>query len=167
MKDVDRSRLLLLAVAVIVLLVDQLSKAWIAANLPEHVTVQLSPWLNPILSITPIRNTGGAFGLLPQLGDIFKYLSLFVVIGIVFYQQAIPAHQYWVHLALGAVCGGAIGNVIDRFLRGYVVDFFDVNFWPFHEWPLFNIADSAIVIGVTVMLLDATFSKPDSELSDA
>lgn len=167
MKDVDRSRMLLIGVAVIVILFDQLSKEWIVSNLTEYVTIHITPWLHPILSVTPIRNTGGAFGLFPQLSQVFKYMSVFVVIGILFYQRAIPAQQYWVHLALGFVCGGAIGNVIDRFLRGFVVDFFDVNFWPFHEWPLFNIADSAIVVGVAVMLFDAIFFKQESVLSDA
>jgi signal peptidase II len=159
MKNVGRSRLLLLSAAVVILLIDQLSKAWISANLSEYVTVQIASWLQPILSITPIRNTGGIFGLFPQLGRIFQYLSLFVVLGIFFYQKAIPSSQYWIHLALGLVTGGAVGNVIDRILRGYVIDFFDVNFWPLHEWPLFNIADSAIVVGVSVMLVDAMFNK--------
>ncbi len=168
MKDVGRSRLLLIISAVTVLGIDQLLKAWIASNLQEYVTVQIIPWLEPYLSITPIRNTGGVFGLLPQLGNIFKYLSLFVVFVIVFfYQKNIPTNQYWIYLALGAVCGGAISNVVDRFLHGYVVDFFDVNFWPFHNWPLFNIADSAILLGAIVLLLDATFTKQDYVLSNA
>ena len=85
MKDVGRSRLLLIISAVTVLGIDQLLKAWIASNLQEYVTVQIIPWLEPYLSITPIRNTGGVFGLLPQLGNIFKYLSLFVVFVIVFH----------------------------------------------------------------------------------
>ena len=167
MKDVHHSRLLLIVVAVAVLCIDQLSKTWIVSNIDEYITVQIAPWLAPILSITPIRNTGGVFGLFPQLGHIFKYLSLFVVIFIAFYQRNIPAKQYWIHLALGSVCGGALSNVVDRFLRGYVVDYFDVNFWPLQDWPLFNIADSAILTGVTVMLLDAVLNKQDFVLTNA
>ena len=138
MKEVARSRLLLIIVTVAVLCIDQLSKAWIASHLDEYVTVQITPWLRPFLSITPIRNTGGIFGLFPQLGHIFKYLSLSVVFFIIYYQRMVPAKQYWIHLALGSVCGGAFSNVVDRFVRGYVVDFFDANLWPFHNWPLFN-----------------------------
>jgi signal peptidase II len=167
MKDAGRARLLLIIAAVIVLCLDQLLKAWIAANLHEYVTVQITPWLQPILSITPIRNTGGVFGLFPQLGTIFKYLSLFVVVLLIYYQRKLPAHPYWLHLAMGAVCGGAVSNVVDRFLRGYVLDFIDVNIWPLHNWPLFNIADSAILIGAVGILLDATFSKQDYVLSNA
>jgi signal peptidase II len=68
---------------------------------------------------------------------------------------------------MGAVCGGAVSNVVDRFLRGYVLDFIDVNIWPLHNWPLFNIADSAILVGAVGILLDATFSKQDYVLSNA
>jgi signal peptidase II len=167
MRDVDRSRLLLLTVVVAVLLIDQLSKTWVVTNLAEYKTVQLAPWLQPFLSITPIRNTGGVFGLFPRLGQIFKYLSLVVVIGILYFQRTIPAHAYWIHLALGSVCGGALGNALDRFLHGYVVDFFDVNIWPFRDYPLFNFADSAIVIGVAVILVDALFSTQSHRVSHA
>jgi signal peptidase II len=167
MKGAGRSRLLLIIAAVTVLCIDQLVKLWIAANFVEYVSVQLVPWLQPILSITPIRNTGGVFGLFPQFGSIFKYLSLFVVVLIVYYQQKLPVNQYWLHLTLGAVCGGAVSNVIDRFLRGYVLDFIDVNFWPLHNWPLFNIADSAILIGAVGILIDSAFSKQDYVLSNA
>jgi len=55
------------------------------------------------------------------------------------------------------VTGGALGNLIDRLTHGYVVDFIDVNFWPLRQWPVFNLADSAIVVGVTILLLDAFF----------
>lgn len=167
MKDVVRARLLLITPAVTVLGIDQLSKAWIASNIAEYTTVQLAPWLEPVLSITPIRNTGGVFGLLPGLGMVFQYLSLIIVIAILFYQRAVPARQYWIHIALGLVSGGALGNVVDRFTRGYVLDFIDVNFWPLTHYPIFNGADSAIVIGVFVLLIDMLFSKQDRILSHA
>lgn len=166
MKDVVRSRILLYGAAAIVIFADQISKVWIVANLTEYETIQIASWLQPILSITPIRNTGGAFGMFPQLSNIFKYIPIIVVVGILSYQRAIPAQQYWLHIALGLVCGGALGNVIDRFMRGFVVDYFDVTFWPLDKWPLFNIADSAIVVGVAVMLLDTLLAAREGLLSD-
>ena len=162
MKDVYRSRLLLSLVAVSVLVIDQLSKAWIASNLTEYATISIASWLDPIISVTPIRNTGGVCGVFPQLGELFKYFSLIVIIVVIFYQRSIPAQQYWVHGALGSVTGGALGNILDRFQRGYVLDYFDVNFWPLKAWPLFNVADSAIVIGVAVMIVDAYFTQDQS-----
>ena len=167
MKDVLRARLLLITFAVIVLGIDQLSKAWFANHIAEYSTVEITPWLQPILSLTPIRNTGGVFGLLPGLGTIFQYLSLIIVVIILFYQRAVPAHQTWIHIALGLVSGGALGNVIDRFTRGYVLDFIDVNFWPLARYPIFNGADSAIVIGVFILLIDALFSPQDGVFSHA
>ncbi|MDF1514332.1 MAG: signal peptidase II, partial [Anaerolineae bacterium] len=147
MRPVVRSRLLVVFIAVFVILFDQLLKLWITSHLREYVTISIFRWLDPVLLITPIRNTGGVFGLLPQLSQVFKYLSVLVIFVVIFYQRSIPPRAYWVHIALGFVSGGAVGNVIDRFTRGYVLDYFDANFWPFKNWPLFNLADSAIVFG--------------------
>lgn len=160
MKPALRSRLLLLAVAATVLVIDQLSKAWVIAHLPEYTSVDWIPWLQPLISLTYVKNTGIAFGLFPGLGLLATVLSLVVVIGVFVFQNSIPPADVWVHLALGLVTGGALGNnVIDRPLRGFVIDFFDVNFWPFREWPVFNVADSAIVVGVTILLVDALFCE--------
>jgi signal peptidase II len=167
MKDVDFSRLILIIVAVTVVGVDQLTKTWISTHFDEYVTVELISGLSPIFSITPIRNTGGIFGLFPQLGHLLKYLSLLVVIAVLLYQRSIPQHQYWMHLSLGFVCGGALSNVVDRFLHGYVLDFIDVNFWPLRYLPLFNLADSAIMVGAGVMLMDAVLSKSGTVVQNA
>ncbi|MGC9521298.1 MAG: signal peptidase II [Anaerolineae bacterium] len=150
-----------------VILVDQLTKAWVVANLPVHRPVDVFPWLAPILSFTSVQNTGVAFGLFPALGDVFTFLSLAVVIGILLFRRALPSAYLWVHGALGLVVGGALGNVVDRLIRGYVVDFLDVNFWPFESWPVFNLADSAIVVGVAILLLDSLLGEPDMVAVDA
>lgn len=152
-----RNRLLLLGGAVTVLVVDQLSKSWVVQTLPLYVPTDLFPWLKPIMSLTHVTNTGVAFGLFPQLGDFFTILSMLVIVLILLFQNSLSEAYFWVHLALGLVAGGALGNVIDRIVRGAVVDFFDVNFWPLREWPVFNVADSAVVVGVTILLLDSMF----------
>jgi signal peptidase II len=141
------------------LVIDQVSKAWVVANLPPYRPTNVIPWLAPILSFTFVENTGVAFGLFPSLGPLFMWLSMLVVAGILAFRRSIPASDVWVHLSLGLVTGGAIGNVIDRVARGYVVDFLDVNFWPLATWPVFNLADSAIVVGVAVLMVDSLLAE--------
>jgi signal peptidase II len=153
MKPALRSRLLLWGSAALVVLLDQLSKVWVLRHLPFGVPTDPLPWLRPILSFTYITNTGVAFGLFPQAGDFFKLLSAVVIVGIILFQRSIPPQDWVTHMALGLQVGGALGNLIDRFVRGSVVDFLDVNFWPFKRWAVFNLADSAIVVGVFVLLL--------------
>ena len=72
-----------------------------------------------------------------------------------------PASRLWTIAALGLICGGALGNVIDRLWRGAVTDFVlvDLGFWPFHPWPVFNVADAALVVGVAIMALALTRAK--------
>ncbi len=137
------------------LLVDQITKAWMVAHLPLYRPTDLIPGLAPILSFTLVENTGVAFGLFPSLGQLFMWLAIVVVVGILAFRRTIPAGDLWVHISLGLVTGGAIGNVIDRLARGYVVDFIDVNFWPLASWPVFNLADAAIVLGVGVLMVDS------------
>jgi signal peptidase II len=149
-----------------VILADQLTKFWVTLNLPEYSSIELFDWLAPVFSITSVRNTGVAFGLFPQLGSVFGVLSLLVVVAILYFRHTVPSTDLWIHGALGLVTGGAVGNIIDRLLRGYVVDFLDVNFWPFHNWPVFNLADSAIVVGVGLLLLDSILADWRAKRAD-
>jgi signal peptidase II len=157
-----RNTLLFYGLIAVVLIVDQLTKAWVVAYLPPYQPIDVVPWLEPLLSFTFVENTGVAFGLFPQLGGLFTVLSALVVVGILFFRQSLPDFELWVHTSLGLVTGGAIGNLIDRVARGYVVDFLDVNAWPLHTWPVFNVADSAIVVGVFVLLVDSFVNERDA-----
>jgi len=141
------------------LLLDQAVNSWVAANLAPYQPTDLFPRLSPILSFTFVENTGVAFGLFPTLGSLFMWLSIAVAVGIVIFRRTIPSSDLWVHVSLGLVAGGAFGNVIDRVLRGYVVDFIDVNFRPLTNWPVFNLADSAIVVGVAILLVDSLLAE--------
>ncbi len=156
MKISARSKLLLVGAAALVVALDQGSKFWIVRNLPLYTPVDVFPWLKPILSFTHITNTGVAFGLFPQLSALFKFLPL-GVIGLIFlFRRSIIVTRPWIDLALGIITGGALGNLCDRLFRGgSVVDFLDVNFWPFRQWPVFNVADSSILVGVGILLLDS------------
>ena len=151
--------LILPVVALIVLLADQASKAWVTQNVPLNTTFDIIPPLRDIFVLTHITNSGAAFGLFPQLSIVFTLVALAVSVVIVFYYRSIPAGQWIVRLSLGLQLGGAIGNLIDRLRFGSVIDLFYVRFCP-----VFNVADSAIVGGVVLLMwhLMRTPSKPEA-----
>ncbi len=137
----------------LVLAVDQISKRLITVYLQVGQSWDVAPWLAPLFRITYVTNTGAAFGLFPGLGGFFMVVAVVVVVAIIVYYLYLPDGQIVVRAALGLQLGGAIGNLTDRLHRGFVVDFIDLNFWPMHNWPVFNMADSAIVAGVTILFV--------------
>jgi signal peptidase II len=140
--------------AVLVLLIDQVSKYFVIAWLEEGQSWDIAPWLAPFVRITYVTNTGAVFGLFPQWGGFFVVVAVIVIVAIVLYYHSLPDGQCLVRIALGLQVGGAIGNnLVDRLRWGYVVDFIDLNFWPLHNWPVFNLADASIVAGVTLLAL--------------
>lgn len=142
-------------IAIIVLLVDQASKAWVIENVPLNGSYDIIPQLSSLFVLTHITNSGAAFGIFPQAGLIFTFVALAVSLVIVFYHRSLPPGQWLVRLSLGLQLGGAIGNLIDRLRYGYVVDLL-----YFRMFPVFNIADSAIVAGV-VLLMYHLIRNPD------
>jgi signal peptidase II len=137
---------LLPAIAVLTLIADQFSKRIIQQTMhPGDFWSPLSS-LGRLFRISYVTNTGAAFGLFPNQGGLFTVVALVVVVIIVTYYRYLPTDGWLLHLSLGLQLGGAIGNLLDRVRLGYVVDFIDVGFWP-----VFNLADSAIVIGVGIL----------------
>lgn len=153
MKRQIRNVLLVPGMAALVLLVDQISKYLVMTHLGEGQSWDIAPWLSPFLRITHTTNTGAAFGLFPQWGNFFILIAAVVIVAILVYQRYLPDGQRLVRVALGLQLGGAIGNLADRLIRGSVVDFLDLNFWPLREWPVFNLADTSIVTGVSLLAL--------------
>jgi signal peptidase II len=134
---------------------DQLAKWLVVRALDLHDYV---PIIDGILSLSHVRNRGAAFGLLsnaelPHQSVLLAVMSLAALAAIAFYFIRLPASAWLPRLALALVLGGALGNLVDRLRLGYVVDFIHV-FWKQHQWPDFNVADSAITIGVTLLVLD-------------
>lgn len=154
--------LVLPVVASIILLADQASKAWVTENIPLNTTLDIIPPLRDIFVLTHITNSGAAFGLFPQLSIVFTFVALAVSLVIVFYYRSIPAGQWIVRLSLGLQLGGAIGNLVDRLRFGSVIDMFYVRFWP-----VFNIADSAIVCGVVLLMWHLMRTSPKTEPAGA
>ncbi len=135
--------------------IDQGTKVIVREMLPLSSSVSVIPGL---LDFTHVRNTGAAFGFLNAVDFPFKTtliaaIATAALIGVGLYAASLSAHQLIARLGLALIVGGAAGNLIDRLVAGSVIDFVDVYWGTFHFWA-FNVADSAITIGVTVMLLD-------------
>lgn len=150
------------AIAVIVLIVDQASKAWVIENIPLNGTLDVVPLLSQWFVLTHITNSGAAFGMFPQLSVVFTFVALAVSFVIVLYHRSLPPGQWLVRLSLGLQLGGAVGNLVDRLrFYGSVVDMLYVR--PF---PVFNVADMAIVTGVGLLMLHL-LRNPETETQPA
>lgn len=152
------------AIALVIMIADQASKAWVNENIPLNGSIEFMPWLRNWFVLTHITNSGAAFGIFPQMGLVFTFVALIVSFVIVLYHRSLPPGQWLVRLSLGLQLGGALGNLIDRLRYGYVVDMFYVRFWP-----VFNIADLAIVSGVVLLMvhLMRTPSEPAEAVAAA
>lgn len=138
-----------------VLVADQLVKWLVVRSLELH---DYRPLVDGVLSLSHVRNRGAAFGILsdadlPYQAMLFSALSLAALLAIAVYAWRLPATARLPQTALALILGGAFGNLIDRVRLGYVVDFVHL-YWREYQWPDFNVADSAITIGVTLLVLD-------------
>jgi signal peptidase II len=138
--------------AVLILTADQITKYLVATQLEVGQSIDLIPWLAPIFSITHVTNTGVAFGMLQGLGSLFAIAHVVAAVAIIVYSLRLPPGQWALRLALGLALGGSLGNLVDRIYQGYVVDFIDVNLWPLQDFPVWNVADNSIVVGVALMI---------------
>jgi signal peptidase II len=130
-------------IAFAVIIGDQLTKWVIVASIPLGQSIDVIP---KVFSLTYIQNTGAGFGILQGQNTIFILVALIAIAVIVFSMKKILEEHHTTWLA-ALILGGAVGNLIDRIWHGFVVDFIN-----FHVWPAFNIADSALVIGVIGLL---------------
>ena len=140
---------------ILIVAFDQLTKAAIRATLPLHESMTVVPGF---IDFTHVRNTGAAFGILNTADFPFKTVVIAVIataalIGVGMYAASLAHHQLVARLGLALIIGGAAGNLLDRVVSGSVVDFVDVYWRTYHFWA-FNVADSAITIGVAIMILD-------------
>jgi signal peptidase II len=139
-------------IAVAVLLLDQATKQLALARLALHEPVALLPFLD----LTLVYNKGAAFGFLSSASgwqNVFFIVVALIACGVILYLLR-QTRDRLLAVALVLVLGGAIGNLVDRLIYGYVVDFVDVYYQNWH-WPAFNVADSAITVGAILIALDA------------
>jgi signal peptidase II len=140
---------------IVVVVLDQLTKAAIRAMLPLQSSMMVIPGFVDFIHVT---NTGAAFGILNNVDFPFKTALVALVatgalVGVGIYTASLAHHQLIARIGLALIIGGAAGNLIDRIVIGSVVDFVDVYWRTYHFWA-FNVADSAITVGVSVMILD-------------
>ena len=144
-----------LVVIITIVVLDQITKALVKARVPLHESVTVIPGF---FDLTHVRNTGAAYGFLDNVDFPYKpavmvVVALAALIAVAAYALTLPATQRIARYGLALILGGAIGNLIDRATMGYVVDFVDVYWRGVHFWA-FNVADSAITVGVVLMLID-------------
>ena len=152
---------LVLLVALLVLVLDQASKAAVRQYLLSSETSSI-PLLGGLVHITYVENRGAAFGLLQNQSLFFIVVGILVVAGILVGHRFIPAHQTTLAICLGMQLGGASGNLVDRLRFGQVFDFVELPYWP-----VFNVADSAIVIGVAILAYHLLLTSSGKQPADS
>lgn len=158
LKKVLKSYLFLLVVAGIIVALDQWSKAYVRAQFTGPEGMQMwAPWdwLLPYARIVHITNTGVAFGMFQGMWWIFAVLAALVALAIIFYFPQVPDEDWVLRLSMSMMLAGAVGNLIDRLTNeGRVTDFISVG-----NFPVFNVADSSITIGVTILLIGMLYQE--------
>ncbi|MBE8167780.1 MAG: lipoprotein signal peptidase [Shewanella sp.] len=141
-------------VVVVVFILDQLSKQWVINNFDLHETIKLIPLLN----FTYVRNYGAAFSFLSDAGGWQRWFFTAIALGISgmlsYWLRKQPTTMWRLNLAFTLVIGGALGNLVDRLMHGFVIDFVDF-YWNASHYPAFNVADSAICIGAGLIIWDS------------
>lgn len=161
-RPTPRQWLIFAALAIGVIIADQVVKAWILGGFTVNQPVNI---VGDLVRITFVHNTGALFGLFRDSAWLFGALSLVVVGAIVWFHSRITSQQMILTLALGLLLGGSVGNFIDRLRLGYVVDFVDMGIGD-TRFYIYNIADSAITVALGVLILYMLFSSAQSRTSE-
>ncbi len=155
-----RQRIPYFGLIIILLVIDQVTKAMIARNIFLNSSVDVIPGF---FQLVHIRNRGAIFGFFNQSGNQLIYLILtlasLTALGLViYYFFKTPGEEKFLRISLSLILAGALGNFIDRIFRGYVIDFLDLSFRGWH-WPSFNVADSCISIGALMLIFTLLFKR--------
>ena len=142
---------LVLAVAAVILVLDQWTKELIRQSIPDYTSIIPIPALGEYFIFEHVHNYGAAFGILQNQSNLFAVIAVVVSVAMLVYVYRLPPEARMVRVLLGLILGGALGNLIDRLNQGYVTDFVKMGIPGVYYWPNYNIADSAIVVGVIAM----------------
>jgi signal peptidase II len=159
-----RDFVMLFSVAGVSIALDQWTKWWVRGNiefggqwLPEALL-----WLSPYARFVHWYNSGAAFGMFQNGNAVFTVLAFVVIGAIIYYYPQVEAHDWSLKLAMGLQLGGATGNLIDRLMMGKVTDFISIG-----NFPVFNIADASISVGVAVLLLGVWLKEREEKIKAA
>ena len=148
---------LLIAIAVAVVAADQATKAWIASRLPFNTYGEADgaiPVVRGFLYIVHVGNTGAAWSMFTGRSLLLAVLAAATLVAIFIGRRALGLKDPFVQVCFGLLCGGIVGNLVDRVARGHVLDFLDFHFGAY-AFPSFNVADSAISVGVALYVLSS------------
>jgi signal peptidase II len=154
MSRTGRNWMVVIVIIAAVLVVDQVTKRIVVDTMAVGESRQIIPVLVPFFQITRSENTGAAFGFLPQVGDLFLIVAVVVVLAMLYFYRRIPPEAHLIRIAIGIICGGALGNALDRLEYGSVVDFIHYQIPGFIS-NVSNLADHAIVLGVALIFIDS------------
>ncbi|GLX77167.1 lipoprotein signal peptidase [Thalassotalea insulae] len=161
----NKSGLSWLWITLVCLLIDQITKHWVAGSMELHQSFEVLSFFN----ITYAQNPGAAFSFLADQPGwqrwFFTLIAVAASIVFLVWLKRTPKDHTVLAIALACMLSGALGNLIDRVLFGYVIDFLDFYIGSYH-WPTFNIADSVIFIGAVLMIIDS-FKQSNSENTHA
>jgi signal peptidase II len=154
-------------IAGVIVALDQVTKALVDHLMMLH---QSRTIVEGLVRLTYVQNRGAAFGILSEAGlpyqsVLFSVISLLALLAIALYAWRMPVQSRLPQTALALVMGGAVGNLLDRARLGYVIDYMDV-YWGAHHWPAFNVADSAITIGVALLVLDILRNPQGADVAE-
>lgn len=148
-----RPALVLAGAAILLYAADQATKALVVANVEFGARHDV---IGDLAQLWHVRNNGAAFSILPGATWLFVPVTLLAIVMVVYFHRAFRDRTAWVHLILGAILAGSLGNLTDRLRLGYVIDFVSLGFGE-TRFPTFNVADSAVVLGIGALVAYLTF----------
>ena len=154
MKKYFSDYLTLFSIAGAIIILDQITKRIIQNNLAQGEIFMPELWLSQYVRLVNWHNTGAAFGLFQNMNPVFTVLAFIVAVVIIIYYPSVPRHEWALRLAMCLQLGGASGNLVDRLRQGYVTDFISVG-----NFPVFNVADACISMGVVVLFFGLWLSE--------
>ena len=154
-----RKPAILLVTALVILVADQLTKALVVANVIPGQQVRV---LGDLVQIWHAQNRGAAFSLFQGGSIIFLVVSVLSLAMVAYFHRSLRERTWWVHLVLGIILGGTLGNFVDRLRQGYVTDWVSIGIGD-TRWRTFNVADSSIVVGIGALVLYLLLTNPDRQ----
>jgi signal peptidase II len=158
-----RKAIVLLLTALAVLVADQVTKALVVANLAVGEKARL---VGDLVQVWHAQNRGAAFSLFQGGAVVFLIVSVLSIVMVAYFHRSLRDRSPWLHVVLGMVLGGTLGNFTDRLRQGYVTDWISVGIGD-TRWPTFNVADSSVVVGIGILVIYLLLTNPDRRAATA